>query len=285
MSLAYEKNELRKIQKCMTLALEEFDRICTELNLRYVVYSGTAIGAVRHKGFIPWDDDVDVCMPREDYDLFFKKAGTVIDDKFTVLDSSLDPDYPRPFGVLGFKDSVFIPGIAENRTYPMPLGIDVFPFDSIPSNEQQYKKKVRKTWVWGRLFYLLGTPKVTLDIKGPKRFLIDSALHTIHWSLRLGRVKPFTIYKNWLKAAELFNDSSSTWLGSFSEQDPKRWSAHMDEMFPASRVPFEDITVMLPKDYDSILTRQYGTYMEIPPEHEQVNHFASTVVYGPNVPL
>lgn len=70
---AYDPKMLSKIQQAMRLSLVEFDRICTELQLRYVVYGGSAIGAVRHQGLIPWDDDIDICMPRADYDRFSLK--------------------------------------------------------------------------------------------------------------------------------------------------------------------------------------------------------------------
>ena len=74
-------------------------------------------------------------------------------------------------------------------------------------------------------------------------------------------------------------------MGDFSTQDPGRWSASLEELFPARRVPFEDITVMTAHDDDAILRRGYGDYMQLPPEEERVNHQASTVVLGPNAPV
>lgn len=75
-------DELRKIQILSTLLMDELDRVCTELGISYQAYGGTAIGAVRHKGFIPWDDDVDISMFREDYEIFWRKHLRFFDQIF-----------------------------------------------------------------------------------------------------------------------------------------------------------------------------------------------------------
>ena len=90
--------------------------------------------------------------------------------------------------------------------------------------------------------------------------------------------------ERWERAARRYEGSGSRILGDFSMQDPARWSASLDELFPAQRVPFEDITVMTARDFDAVLTRHYGDYMQPPPEDQRANHQASTVVLGPNAP-
>lgn len=278
---SYDSETLQKIQKAMRYSLAEFDRICSELNLRYVVYGGSAIGAVRHQGFIPWDDDIDICMPREDYDRFFAEAPALLSEAFVLMDSRTDPNYPKTFGVLGLNGSKFIPGLASNRPFPVPLGIDLFPLDPIPSDEKLFAQQSRATWFWGRLLYLQGTPNFILSLPTPAKLLISTATHAIHWGINIFRIKPKFLVTKWEKAARKYENSDSTLFGDFSTRDPRRWSATLAEMFPAQRVPFDDITVMLPHNYDAILSRGYGDYMSIPPENERVNHAAAVVDFGP----
>ncbi|MCF2705934.1 LicD family protein [Arcanobacterium haemolyticum] len=268
----------------MTYVMGEFDRVCTELELRYVAYGGTAIGAVRHHGFIPWDDDVDIAMPREDYDEFFAKAPAILREEFILLDARTDPRYPKTFGVLGLADSEFIPGLAAERDYSMPLGIDLFPLDPLPHEPKQFKRQARESWFWGRLLYLLGTPNAVVPLPSPAKQLAEYTMLAIHKALNLAGVKPAGIIRRWENVARRFEQGGSSRLGDFSTQDPLRWSARIDELFPAQRVQFDDITLMVPRDYDAVLTRGYGDYMAIPPESERVNHEAASVVFGPNAP-
>lgn len=281
---SYDDATLGRIQRSMTYALGEFDRVCTKLGLRYVAYGGTAIGAVRHQGFIPWDDDVDIAMPREDYDEFFAQAPAILGPEFTLIDARTDPRYPKTFGVLGLVDSEFIPGLAARREYPMPLGIDLFPLDPLPSQPQDFKRQSRESWLWGRLLYLLGTPNAIVPLPTPAKQLAELAMLAIHKSLKLAGVKPSGLIQRWERVARRFEHNGSSRLGDFSTQDPLRWSARIEELFPAQRVPFDDITVMIPRNYDAVLTRGYGDYMTIPPESERVNHEAASVVFGPNAP-
>jgi len=109
-------------------------------------------------------------------------------------------------------------------------------------------------------------------------------MHLVHWGLRAARVKPITLERRWERAARRYEGSGSTRLGDFSTRDPAHWSASLDELFPAQRVPFEDTTVMTARDFDTILTRHYGDYMQLPPEDQRVNHEASTVILGPHAP-
>ena len=178
MTATEDSTQLRKIQLAATAALKEFDRICTLLGTRYVIYGGTAIGAARHQGFIPWDDDVDVCMPREDYERFLAEAPAVIAPAFEVISSGSHPDYPRTFGVLGLVGSTFVPGVARNRSFRMPLGIDLFPLDPIPDDPKAFRRQARATWVWGRLLFLLGTPTPDIPLRAPLKQVASSIMHS-----------------------------------------------------------------------------------------------------------
>ena len=118
MTAPRDSDQLRAVQKATRYALAELDRVCEELGLRYVVYGGTAIGAVRHGGFIPWDDDVDVCMPRSDYERLLSEGPTILHDGFVLIASETDPAYPKSFGILGLAGSEFTPTCSRSIRFP-----------------------------------------------------------------------------------------------------------------------------------------------------------------------
>ena len=112
---AADPSTLAAIQRVTKRCLAEIDRVCTLLDIRYVAYGGTAIGAVRHQGFIPWDDDGDVCMPRADYERFIAEAPALLGEEFFIASPAPHPDYPTSFGALGLKGSEFVSKVAKDR--------------------------------------------------------------------------------------------------------------------------------------------------------------------------
>lgn len=272
-------DQLRRVQRAATMALAEFDRVCQALGLRYCVYGGTAIGAVRHAGFIPWDDDVDVCMPRTDYERLVHEHHKVLDPKFVLLCQETDPRFPKTFGLLGIRGTSFQPGNAVGRTYPVPIGVDVFPLDYVPRDRAVYTSQSRQTWLWGRLLFVRGGALPITSLP----YVADIAARGITRAAHaaLSPVSARVIYDRWKRAATSANTLSGvTRLADYSTQSPLHWAADESELFPTSRVPFEDIEVEIPRDIHAVLTRGYGDYMSLPPEDQRVNHEAA-VDFGP----
>lgn len=281
---------LAAIQRITKRCLAEIDRVCTLLDIRYVAYGGTAIGAVRHGGFIPWDDDGDVCMPRADYERFIAEAPAVLGEEFFVASPSSHSDYPISFGVLGLKGSEFVSKVAKDRSFRMPIGVDLFVLDEIADSPARFRSQMRGTWLWARLMFLRSIPCPPTGLPAPARQLAAVAMASAHWGMRLLRVTEASLYRRWLKAAlkgraEPQKAADGTTLfGDFSTRDPRRWSASEAELFPARTVPFEDMTIRIPAAYDVILTRGYGDYMCIPDPQERVTHEPFRIVFGPHDP-
>ena len=145
---------LAAIQRVTKRCLAEIDRVCTLLGVRYVAYGGTAIGAVRHHGFIPWDDDGDVCMPRADYERFIAEAPALLGEEFFIASPATHPNYPISFGVLGLKGSEFVSKVAKDRAFRMPIGVDLFVLDQIADDPARFRAQSRGTWLWARLMFL-----------------------------------------------------------------------------------------------------------------------------------
>lgn len=274
-------DDLRQVQKLSILLLEEFDRACKELNLSYSVYAGTAIGAIRHGGFIPWDDDVDVCMPRKEYEYFLSHADEVLSDSYELTNVRNTPNFPCTFSYLALKDTVFIPEFYKGCDYKRPLSIDVFPLDNVPDDDKSYKRQAKRTWLWGRLAFLRATPTPYLAFDGMKRTVVLGLCRIAHELLKLVGITPAFIQKKWEKAARMYENEATQYMADYSDRDPKRWMVSRDEFFPTSEIPFDGIKVQLVHDYDAVLTRGYGDYMEMPPLSERKNHRPYVLDFGP----
>ena len=281
---------LAAIQRVTKRCLAEIDRVCALLDLRYVAYGGTAIGAVRHQGFIPWDDDGDVCMPREDYERFIAEAPALLGEEFFIASPATHPNYPISFGVLGLKGSEFVSKVAKDRSFRMPIGVDLFVLDEIADDPGRFRAQSRGTWLWARLMFLRSIPNPPTGLPTPARQLASAAMACAHWGMRALRVNEATLYRRWLRAALKGRDNpqvapdGTTLYGDFSTRDPRRWSASEGELFPARSVPFDDITVRIPAAYDVVLTRGYGDYMRIPDPQDRVTHEPFHIVFGPHDP-
>lgn len=131
--------ELRKLQLVELELLVEFDRICRKHNIRYSLTGGTLLGAVRHKGFIPWDDDADISMLRSEYDRFRLVCKMELDSKFYFQDMENTNGYRWGYGKLRKKGTVFLRENQEHMPYEQGVFIDIFPRDGVPDGFIKWK--------------------------------------------------------------------------------------------------------------------------------------------------
>lgn len=273
---------LARIQKALVKMLEDMDKACRELNIPYSVYGGTMIGAIRHKGFIPWDDDIDVLMTRRDYERFLAEAPALMGPMYRFDNTRTLPEYPYMFTKLGFTGTLLIPEFAKNANYRMPICLDVLPLDTVPTNPSDFKKQSRATWLWGRLLYLTGTPTpMLIDTHGVKRLAIHTATSIAYYGMKLLRVTPRRLQKLFDAAARRYEGENTGRYTDFSMRDPENWAVNLDEIQPTMDVPFDGITVQIAPAYDAMMRRTYGEYMELPPVEQRRNHKPVEVDFGP----
>lgn len=130
-----DKDTLRRLQHTELELLREVDRICRKNHIHYNIIAGTLLGAVRHGGFIPWDDDADVAMMRQDYEKFCKVCVTDLDmEKFYFQDQKNTKGYRWGYGKLRRKDTLFLREYQEHMPYGQGVFIDIFPLDYVPEN-------------------------------------------------------------------------------------------------------------------------------------------------------
>lgn len=267
-----DKIELADVQRALSLLLVEFDRVCTDLGLRYVGYGGTALGAVRHHGFIPWDDDADVAMTRPEYERFLAEAPTRLRSGFSIRNSRTESEYPNMFSKLALDGTLFISEQMKDNPYRMPIALDIFPLDVVGPSRDAYRRQSRSTWFWGRMLYLQGTPRPYVAVRGYVKTMIHVATAAIHTGLAMCRVSPRSLQHRWERAARRYESTGGTLLADFTDQRPLAWAATESDLFPAVEMPFGQISLPVPRDYDVLLRRGYGDYMELPAEEDRKTH-------------
>ena len=242
-------------QAALLRLLQEFDRVCKKLNIPYVLYAGTLLGAVRHQGFIPWDDDLDVLMLREDYNRFLAEAPTVLNTDIFYLQKEFSEHWPLFFSKLRLNGTTCLEK-AHPKDPQMHQGIyiDIFPCDHARSTEL------------GRRFQFAASKVVIAKALDRRGYDTDSTAKKVFITLcRLLPQKPFL---RWVLQGQKDGNTAHTFLAGARKYSknviPHRFLTERCE------VTFEGGSYPAPADYDACLHMLYGDYMTLPPPEDRV---------------
>lgn len=268
------KNDL---VKCAQLdMLIELKRICEEYNLKYFLAGGTLLGAIRHNGFIPWDDDIDLAMPREDYEKFIDICDTELDKNYQLIDWHIDEKSPLPFLKMKIKGTHYREEISKKTEMNDEIFIDIFPIDAIPDKDIFRKKIWLETYLIKKILLLrcgFSIDENKIFVKKILYFLLKniSRYRSINrWKYKFEKI---VIKYNNLKTKNLVCYSGAYSLKK--EMKPRK----MLSTYCLHK--FETEYFSIPKQYDEYLTSHYGDYMKLPPKKEQISkHRISYVDLG-----
>lgn len=268
----YDTQILNRVQMTEKQILKKFISICEKYNLKYFVVFGTLLGVIRHKGFIPWDDDIDVAMPREDYDKFLEVAQKECGDSFFLQTVDTDQKYHLYFAKLRMRDTEFVESVLQDAGSVGGFYIDIFPYDVIPDNEKECKKYMKKTVFYGMLLSAnkVKEPQVA---KGNMfvNFIKDVIWFILHYGMKILGIKGEIIWKRCVEIFTEYKYSENKRMTTFSAEACK-WIVYKEEIENLDWFEFEDLKVKVPRGYDTILKRNYGDYMKLPPMEQRVNH-------------
>ena len=250
--------------------VKEFHRVCEENNLKYVLAFGTMLGCARHKGFIPWDDDIDVIMPWGDYCKFNKIANKVANDQYMVLNENTVKNYRFPFSKFVKKKSCAIFEYPIKFFSPQPIYIDVFPVLYVPKNKFRFNL-IRST---NFLFGQIAKMKDLKTLKSKKRGWLEIVGMLLFYVMH--KIIPHTLCKKiCFKIASCVKqkDARACYVAEMYIIDMiTRSQMPLDVFEDRILMEFEDTELYMPKNYDAILRNTYGDYMRVPPEDERKTH-------------
>ncbi len=258
---------MNRLQSLEFDMLKEFVRICDELNLKYYLVCGSALGAAKYGGFIPWDDDLDVALPREDYKVFCEKAQSMLPDHLFVQNYLTDDGFPLIFTKIRNSNTTFIEKSYCHLDINHGIYIDVFPLDGYPDSEKESSvlEKEKRRYALSRLCCL------NVPLTWKTRLLVAAE-------------KLFRIHKNPAKVVKRLEDC----ISSYSVNDSKLWCNHGNWQGKLEYAPkeqygvgffaeFEGLKVRIPERYDEYLTQKYGDWRADLPEEEKQGHHYHTV--------
>lgn len=259
-----DKESLRKLQLVQLEMAKEVKRVCDENGINYFLTAGTALGAIRHKGFIPWDDDMDIGMLRKDYDRFCQIANEKLDSRYYFQNWINDKKYHLPYGKIRKKGTAYIEQ-KSNLKKNAEIFVDIIVYDDAPCDEEQRKSLIRE------LNYIERTILMKCKCRPWQKEW------GVHKGLRLTFI-PFQIMSWFISQKVLVNAYEKkvravqndklvySQLGTASLYlMEKEWLENVTDC------PFEGDFFKVMRDYDSYLTCAYGDYMQLPPEGEREN--------------
>lgn len=268
-------DKMKKVWAVQLDLLDQLKKICAKHNLTYYADSGTLIGAVRHRGFIPWDDDIDIVMMRKDYEKLISLASSELDAPY-FLQSAHSEIFPRGYARLRNSDTTALTAYDLGKDLNHGIFIDIFPLDKMPDD-----LKIRRRWLqFIRIHYTLllvgcghGTSNSQRNFTALcKVFVSKLALKVIGYHRFVARYE---------KLCAKYNDEDTNSLSyvAYSLGKEKHiWS--VNSFKSGHSVPFEFTEICIPDGYDSRLRIEYGDYMKI--VHSSTTH--GTLILEPEIP-
>jgi lipopolysaccharide cholinephosphotransferase len=262
----YEELGLRDAQIIMTSILKDIAEICDKYSIRYFLDAGTLIGAVRHKGFIPWDDDIDIGMLREDYEKFLEVARHELPEHLFLQTHENDRGYDiyQVPCKIRYNNTLYIEEkIVENQNMHNGLFVDILPYDSLPKKKYVYNIQRSISNFVLRSFIRSREKPEKLTLKNKITHFIYKIVVGVFSTQR--RQKLFNFLINW-------NDINSKYMGYGLDTVWSQYVYKKDDFYDLIKIEFEGEYFNAPKNYDAILTQLYGDYMTLPKEEDRVWH-------------
>jgi lipopolysaccharide cholinephosphotransferase len=256
------KKKLRQVQLQI---LDRIVQICKDYSLRYCLCAGTCLGAIRHMGFIPWDDDIDVMMPREDFSKFIDITSTENNPDFFLDYYITNPNYGRCFAKYCKRNTLFI----EPNGLDQAIYVDIFVQDKVPSPEFTAKSKVPT-------FIHKLDAITTVRREGLKGR--DNKTRIIYWLTKWIPIKWIFKWETHLMT-RFENTDARYYINYGSAYNLVKETIEICEIEPYEQKVFEGKLYNVPRNWDLYLSRIYGDYMTLPPVEKRVTHYPQYISF------
>lgn len=257
------KEILNRLHDEMFVIYKEIARICDKHNLKYFVVGGTLLGAVVHKGYIPWDDDLDIAMPRDDYDKFINDYSQELDKRFFLHHTKSDPNYWLPFAKVRMNNTVFLEENRKNVKAHAGIYVDIFPFDYAP-NMNSFMAKIKWRWMTYINNYINAT------VTGMRKNSRSAKI--VYRLFGLASIEKLSVHRD--KIMRSFDTGRRVYyvdLAGGRRLDNSYFL--IEDILPTQKLPFGFNEVIAPKDPNKYLLQLYTErYKIIPPKDQQITH-------------
>ncbi len=265
--ITLDPETLRRLQLTELELLQEVDRICRKCDIHYNIIAGTLLGAVRHGGFIPWDDDADVALLRPEYEKFRWACENELNtDRFYFQDHQNTPGYRWGYGKLRRKDTLFLREHQEHMPYEQGVFIDVFPLDYVPDHYLLRSLHNFKCFIY-RKFFWSEVGRIADKSAGMRKL----------YSL-MSKVPEKTLKNSFNRFIRKSDRHRTGWVRILTFPTPNREYGYRTRWYEDSaEIEFEGASFVGIKDYEGYLTFKFGEYRELPPEEQRKVHPVSDI--------
>ena len=253
--------------------LNEIEKICNKHGLKYYASNGTLLGSVKYSGFIPWDDDLDITMPRPDYEEFKKYALKELVFPFYFQDMYTNDRYFRPYGRIRNSQTTAVAALDIDHDTVSGIFVDIFPLDGVSTDKVKFKRQIKTLNFRYKLLY---------------KYIYRSSSNKVISLLATAAIKLYCLFFSYNRYLDRLVEIAS--LTNYSDASDVYYYSHGNAVIVPKNifencktVPFEHVNIRIPSGYDTLLTRLYGNYMtELPPEEERGTHH--TIFFDPDNP-
>lgn len=265
------------LQRHLLKMYKDVEAVCRRHNLNICLAFGSVLGAVRHGGFIPWDDDIDLYMPRADYDRLLNEFADELPSNYQVVAPNLKNNGYSRFAKIVDLNTRFVELGAENAKHPLGVFLDIFPLENIEP-ETKIANKLRKYRSFAAMFIANAVSQYRSKSQILKQIMTSSFAGRINYIVRqlIGGIFSFRSYSDWLNTIEHINryDTFTGFVHCPAAIYSNPWhEVKYEDYFPAKEVSFDDTTALIPNKAKEYLVRSYGNWEKVPPESERWQHF------------
>ena len=262
---AYTPEELRKLQLLELSIYKDFVRICKKYDIAYYAFYGTLLGAVRHKGIIPWDDDIDVFVLPEGYEKLQQVLPQELGERYEFINAENNPQYPFLTSRIMLRGTEFRTWSMRKLKCESGIFLDIFCAHYVLEEKKLRDKQFRYCWIYEKMFILHHFSEPNLPYKGLKRVAVFAMCAVGHLVLKLFPRKFLLNKAN--KWAYMYDRQKTGLLANVFSLSAKKTIFPYTDIFPLKEVPFEDTTMMIPANANKILAHYFGEdYMTPLPE-------------------
>ncbi len=271
----YTKEQLEKLQNIEIRNLKELQRVCKIIGVEFFLYGGSLIGAVRHKGFIPWDDDLDIAFLRDDYEKFINEAPKHLSKEYFLQSPYTDKKSPYFYSKLRLKGTKYIEYGNHKLKMEQGIYVDIYPIDKLPNDDELFLKRYSKFQKYIKLFIL--RQRYFREEKSKTFKQKTKAIFRFCCSMCLKIIPHKCFVKKLDKIMKMENKNETNRYGNYSYFDPTNL---FHKVTPYEKGFFEGIEVNLPNDWQFHLASRYGDFMEFPPEDKRIGHRPYILDFG-----
>ncbi|MCI8455130.1 MAG: LicD family protein [Lachnospiraceae bacterium] len=269
----YEPETLKRLQQTELSMLKDFMELCDAHGLTYFGIGGTGIGALRHQGFIPWDDDIDIGMPRKDFERFLRLVKREWKGRYYILNNKTCEAYPMMTTRLCKCRTVFQEQVMKDVACPFGIFLDLYVMDNLADGVLACQVQAWSAWFFSKLLVLSCMEKPHLAQTGAKAAVIWSACKAVHRLLRFLKLRPALFRAHCEAACRKYEHKKTRRMAFLADTNPFWNVVDKEKMFPLRRLPFEEGTMVFTNDIERLLEQQYGDYRTLPPEDMRKTHF------------